>query len=43
VTAVYEIDHWSDGGQALYGSEVEEVFAKAASIVAALLKDPPGR
>ncbi|UCD00384.1 MAG: hypothetical protein JSW66_07145 [Phycisphaerales bacterium] len=42
-TTAYEIDEWIDGGHELYGSEVEDAFAKAAGVFAALLKDPPGR
>jgi len=41
VTAAHGIDEWIDGGQALYSSEVEKVFATSASAFTAFLRQPP--
>lgn len=40
-TAAHKIDDWIDGGQTLYSSEIDRVFAEAAEVFESLLRDPP--
>jgi hypothetical protein len=40
-TTAYQIDEWIDGGQSLYSSEVEQVYAEAAIVFKSILLDPP--
>lgn len=40
ITAAYRIDEWINGGRELYASEMKKVYANAATVFTALLKDP---